>query len=62
MEEPPDKRVNVKRAEQVIGSKADIVATACPFCLVMIRDGLVTKGVGETVAAKDLAEIVAELL
>ena len=62
MEEPPDKRVNVKRAEQVIDSGADLVATACPFCLVMMRDGLVTKGVEETVAAKDLAEIVAELL
>jgi Fe-S oxidoreductase len=62
MDEPPDKRVNVKRTEQVIESKADLVATACPFCLVMMQDGLKTKGVEETIGAKDLAEIVAELL
>ena len=62
MDEPPDKRVNVKRTEQVLESKADLVATACPFCLVMMQDGLKTKGVEETIDAKDLAEIVAELL
>ncbi len=62
MEEAPDKRVNVKRTEQVIESKTDLVATACPFCLVMMQDGLKTKGVEERIGAKDLAEIVAELL
>jgi Fe-S oxidoreductase len=62
MEEDPEKRVNVKRAEQVVQSKANMVATACPFCLVMLVDGLKTKGVEETVGAKDIAEIVAEQL
>jgi Fe-S oxidoreductase/nitrate reductase gamma subunit len=62
MEEEPEKRVNVKRTEEVIQSKADLVATACPFCLIMLEDGLKTKGVEETVHARDLAEIVAELL
>ena len=60
MEEDPEKRVNVKRAEQVVQSKANMVATACPFCLVMLVDGLKTKGVEEIVGAKDIAEIVAE--
>ncbi len=62
MEEPPDKRVNVKRVEQIMQSGAGLAATACPFCLVMIEDGLKTKGVEETLRAKDIAEIVAELL
>jgi Fe-S oxidoreductase len=62
MEEDPDKRVNVKRAEQVVQSKADLVATACPFCLIMLVDGLKTKGVEETIGARDIAEIVAERL
>ena len=62
MEEEPEKRVNVKRAEQVIQSKADLVATACPYCLIMLVDGLKTKGVEETVGARDIAEIIADLL
>jgi Fe-S oxidoreductase/nitrate reductase gamma subunit len=62
MEEDPEKRLNVKRAEQVIQTKANMVATACPYCLVMLVDGLKTKGVEEAVGAKDIAEIVAELI
>jgi len=62
MEEDPEKRLNVKRAEQVIETKADLVATACPFCLVMLVDGLKTKGVEEAVGSKDIAEIIAELI
>ncbi len=62
MEEEPEKRVNVKRTEEVIESKADLVATACPYCLIMLEDGLKTKGVEETVQARDIAEIVADLL
>ncbi len=62
MEEPPDKRVNVKRVEQIMQSGARLAATACPFCLVMLEDGLKTKGAEETLRARDLAEIVAELL
>jgi Fe-S oxidoreductase len=39
-----------------------MVATACPYCLVMLVDGLKTKGVEETIGARDIAEIVAERL
>ena len=62
MEEEPDKRVNVKRTEQIIESKADIVTTACPFCLTMFEDGLKTKEVDEFIKAMDLSELVVEAL
>ena len=62
MEEEPDKRVNVKRTEEVLRSGADLVATACPYCLVMLGDGIKTKGAEETVRARDIAEIVADVL
>ncbi len=62
MEEDPEKRVNVKRAEQVVKTKADLVATACPFCLIMLVDGLKTKGMEETIGSKDIAEIIADLI
>ncbi len=62
MEEEPDKRLNVKRTEEVLRAGADTVATACPYCLVMLGDGIKTKGAEETVRARDIAEIVAERL
>ncbi|MFC2022378.1 heterodisulfide reductase-related iron-sulfur binding cluster [Chloroflexota bacterium] len=62
MEEDPDKRVNVKRTEQIIEAKADLVATACPYCLTMFEDGLKTKGVEESIKAMDLSELVVEAL
>ena len=62
MEEEPDKRLNVKRTEQVIEAKADLVTTACPYCLSMFEDGLKTKEVEETVKAMDLSELVLQAL
>ncbi len=62
MEEEPDQRVNVKRTEQVIEAKADLVATACPYCLSMFEDGLKTKEVAESIQAMDLSELVVQVL
>ena len=62
MEEEPDKRVSVRRVEEIIESKVDGVATACPYCLTMFEDGLKTKGVEESIKAMDLSELIAEAL
>lgn len=55
-------RINVIRAKQAIATGADTVATACPFCLTMMKDGLDLTGQEGKMAARDLAEIVAEHL
>ena len=62
MEEEPDKRVNVKRTEQIIEAKVDLVATACPYCLSIFEDGLKIKEVEESIKAMDLSELVAQAL
>ncbi len=62
IDEEADKRINIRRTEQIIETKADIVATACPYCLSMFEDGLKTKGVGESVKAMDLSELVVQAL
>ncbi|HTY81611.1 MAG TPA: heterodisulfide reductase-related iron-sulfur binding cluster, partial [Dehalococcoidales bacterium] len=40
MEEDPDKRVNNRRVDDVLKSGVDCVATACPYCLTMMEDGI----------------------
>ena len=51
--------INVTRTEDVLESKAEIVAVACPFCMTMMRDGLKAKGTETTVEVQDLAELIA---
>jgi len=62
MEEDPTKRVNERRVEEIIETKVDIVATACPYCLIMFEDGVKAKGAEETLHVKDVSELVAEAL
>jgi Fe-S oxidoreductase/nitrate reductase gamma subunit len=62
MEEDPGKRVNARRVEEIAGAGAACVATACPYCLTMLEDGLKAKGVGAEIMARDISELVAEAL
>ncbi len=53
-----NKRINEARTEEALGTGADVIATACPYCMQMFVDGLKTKGAEEKVKAMDLAEII----
>ncbi len=62
MEENRGTRVNAARTLQVLDTGASTVATACPFCMVMLRDGLSDAGRGEgadAVTAQDISELLA---
>jgi Fe-S oxidoreductase len=59
MEEREGQRINHRRTEQALASGADAIATACPYCLVMLRDG--TTDLGRTdVEVCDVAELLAD--
>ena len=62
MEEKIGTSVNGNRAEEAIATGATTVATACPFCMTMLTDGVKAKGKGDEVAVRDIAEIVADSL
>lgn len=57
-DEPGDKRINVERTEEVLGTKAEIVAVNCPFCLTMMEDGVKAKDKQDKVMVLDLAELI----
>jgi Fe-S oxidoreductase/nitrate reductase gamma subunit len=62
MEVPSEKRVNVIRVEEILGTKPGTIASACPFCLAMMDLGRKVAGVEDTVQVKDLSELIAESL
>jgi Fe-S oxidoreductase len=47
------------RTAEALALNPEIIATACPFCLIMIDDGVKDKGAEEKVKSMDIAEIVA---
>jgi Fe-S oxidoreductase len=55
-------RVNRLRVSQLAETGASKVVSACPFCLVMCRDGINEEGVEERLSVADIAEVLAERL
>lgn len=58
--EKGDKDINMERTDEIIESKASIVATGCPFCNTMLTDGVKLNNKESEIKVLDLAEIVAE--
>jgi Fe-S oxidoreductase len=55
-------RVNHRRVDQAVETRATKVATACPFCLAMFDEGISAKQIGATLAVDDVAVYVARAL
>ncbi|HVV12179.1 (Fe-S)-binding protein [Amycolatopsis sp.] len=63
MEEKIGKRINLERVDEALGTEAGTIVTGCPFCKVMITDGLVqrqSENVGEDVTVRDVAQVLLE--
>lgn len=54
------KDINVERTEEALETGATTIAVGCPFCMVMITDGIKNKDREGDVQVKDLAELIAE--
>ena len=50
------------RIDQALGVGAEVLATACPYCITMLEDSRITMGVDEKIEVKDLTEIIQELI
>lgn len=57
MRETGGKKINERRVRELTDASPDLIATSCPYCLIMLEDGIKSLGL-ETLACKDIAEIV----
>ncbi|MFQ5868438.1 MAG: (Fe-S)-binding protein, partial [Candidatus Zixiibacteriota bacterium] len=62
MEESVGKRVNNIRTQEILDSGAEVVASACPFCLTMLSDGVKDLDAEERLKIFDIAELVSQSL
>ncbi len=56
--EPGRKEINVERTEEALGTGAELIATACPFCMTMMTDGVKNSVKEGQVQVLDLAELI----
>ena len=58
--EKGNKEINVERVEEALTLKPDIIAVGCPFCNVMITDGVKHFDKEKSVKVMDVAELIAQ--
>lgn len=56
------KEINIERTEEALELQPNIIATGCPFCNIMLTDGVKVKEKEKVVFVKDLAELLNESL
>jgi len=54
-----DKESFIERTEEALETGANIIASACPFCMTMLTDGIKYKNKEEEVKNYDIAELIA---
>jgi len=62
METPKGERFSDLRVEQARAIGADVLATACPYCITMFEDSRLTMDLEDTIEIKDITEIIHEVI
>ncbi|HEX2051572.1 MAG TPA: (Fe-S)-binding protein [Actinomycetota bacterium] len=57
MEERMGKKVNVERTDEALASASDTLAVGCPFCNIMLADGIDERHASERMSVRDVAQI-----
>jgi Fe-S oxidoreductase len=57
LEEKIGTRINLNRTDEALGTGADVVSTACPYCLIMLDDAVKERQRNEEVSVLDIAQI-----
>jgi Fe-S oxidoreductase/nitrate reductase gamma subunit len=62
LEEKIGARINQNRVDEAAGTGAQVIATACPFCTTMMKDGINETGREDKLRVMDIAEVLAQSL
>jgi Fe-S oxidoreductase len=66
LEENIGTRINVNRTDEALGTGADVISTACPYCLIMLDDATKSRqaegSVPESVRVMDVAQVLEQSL
>ncbi len=62
MEENIGKRINTERVDEAISTEPDTIATGCPFCRVMLTDGLTERQSESTALGTEVMDVSQMLL
>lgn len=62
METDSDNRINQVRLQDAVQVGADILTTACPYCLLMFDDAIRSKGLSDNLQVMDIAEVLEKRL
>jgi len=60
LEENIGTRVNMERTNEAIGTGADVVSTACPYCMIMLDDAVRANAKEDDVRVMDLSQLLEE--
>ncbi len=60
MEERMGKKVNTERTDEALASASDTVAVGCPFCNIMLSDGITERKADDRMRVRDVAQILLE--
>ncbi len=62
METVKGERFSDLRMEQAIAVGAEVLVTACPYCITMFEDSRLTLNATEKIEVKDITEIIQEVM
>lgn len=60
MEERMGKKMNIERTDEALASASDTLAVGCPFCNIMLSDGITDRHADSQMAVRDVAQILLE--
>ncbi|MGH2750529.1 MAG: (Fe-S)-binding protein [Actinomycetota bacterium] len=60
MEERMGKKMNMERTDEALASASDTLAVGCPYCNIMLTDGVDERHASEDMVVRDVAQILLE--
>jgi Fe-S oxidoreductase len=52
----------MERTDEALATGADIISTACPFCMIMLDDAVKANGRGDDVSVMDISQVMEKSL